>query len=78
MKLLNYKTYGKCIRIKRIKNGENYTEAIIATSENVNTSSTAKLPNCQYNKSSIKTRSISDKAATYYLFHQLKTMRRYC
>ena len=72
MKLLNYKTCGKCIRIKRIKNGENYTEAIIATSENVNTSSTAKLPNCQYNKSSIKTRSISDKRGYLLPFPSIK------
>ena len=36
------KTYGNCIRIKKIKTGENYAETIIAMSENVSTSSTAK------------------------------------
>ena len=55
------KTYGNCIWIKKIKTGENYEETIIAMSENVSTSNTAKLPNCQYKKSSMKTRSLRDK-----------------
>ena len=55
------KTYGNRIWIKKIKTGENYAETIIAMSENVSTSNTAKLPNCQYNKSSMKTRSLRDK-----------------
>ena len=61
VKLINYKTWGNCIWIKRIKAGESYAETIIAMSKNVSTSSKAKLPNCQYNKSGIKTRSFCDK-----------------
>ena len=47
VKLINYKTYRNCIWMKRIKTGENYAETIIAISENVSTSSTARLLNCQ-------------------------------
>ena len=36
-----------------IKKGENYAETIIAMSKNVSISSTAKLPNSQYNKCNI-------------------------
>ena len=54
--------------MKRIKKGENYAETIIAMSKNVSISSTAKLPNCQYNKSSIKTKSLCDKSGYLLLF----------
>ena len=60
--------------MKRIKTGENYAETIIAVSENVSTSSTAKLPNCQYNKSSVKTRNLCNKRGSLLLFHQLKKL----
>ena len=71
LKLINYKTYGNCIWIKRIKTGENYAETIIPMPENVSTSSTAKLLNCQYNKSSIKTRSLCDKLSYLILFSSI-------
>ena len=51
---------------KRIKTGENYGETIIAMSENVSTSSAAKLPNCQYNKAALKLEGSVTNAATYY------------
>ena len=35
-------------------------------SENVSTSSTAKLPNCQYNKAALKLEASMTNAATYY------------
>ena len=54
--------------MERIKKGENYAETTIAMSKNVSTSSTAKLPNSQYNKSSIKTRSLCDKRGYSLLF----------
>ena len=41
--IIKYKAYRNCIWIKRIKTGENYAETIIPTSEDVSTSSTAKL-----------------------------------
>ena len=72
VKLINYKTYGNCIWIKRIKTGENYAETIIEMPENVSTSSTAKLPNCQYSKSSIKSRSLYDKCGYLLLFSSIK------
>ena len=72
VKLINYKKYGNCIWIKRIKTGKNCAEIIIAVPENVSTSSTVELPSCQYNKNSIKTRSL---LTTFS--HQLKTMYRY-
>ena len=72
MKLINYNTYGNCIWIKRIKTGENYAEAIMTMPENISTSSTAKLPNCQYNKSSIKIRSICDKHDYLLLYSSIK------
>ena len=40
--------------------------------ENVSTSGTAKLPNCQYNKSSIKTGSMCDKRGYLLLFLSIK------
>ena len=46
---------------KKDKDWGNYEETIIAMSENVSTSNTAKLPNSQYKKSSMKTRSLCDK-----------------
>ena len=49
--------------MKRVKTGENYAETIIAMSEDVSTSSTAKLKE-KYNKSSIKA-SVTN-AVTYY------------
>ena len=64
--------------MKRIKKGENYAETIIAMSKNVSISSTAKLPNSQYNKSSIKTRILCDKRGYLLLFLSTKAMRRYC
>ena len=41
-------------------------------------SSTAKLPNCQYNKAALKLEASVTNAELTILFHQLKTMRRYC
>ena len=64
--------------MKRIKTPENYAETITAMSENVGISSTAKLPNCQHNKSSIKTRSLCGKRGYFTFFHQLKAIPRYC
>ena len=52
VRLVNYKTHGNCIWIKRRKTGKNYAKNIIATSQNVSISSTAKLSNGPYNKSS--------------------------
>ena len=43
VKLIKYKAYRNFIWIKRIKSGENYAETIIAMSEEVSTSSTARL-----------------------------------
>ena len=44
VKWIKYKeAYRNCIWIKRIKTGENYAETIISMSEDVSTSSTAKL-----------------------------------
>ena len=74
VKLIDYKTYGNSIWIKRIKTGENYAEATIAMSENISSSSTAKLPNCQYNKSSIKTRNICDKHDYLLLYSCVDTV----
>ena len=57
---------------QRIKTSENYAETIIAMSENVSTLSTVKLPNCQYNKSSIKTRNLCGKHRYLLLFSSIK------
>ena len=59
--------------MKRIKTGENYPETLITLSENVSISSTAKLPNCHYNKSSIKTRSFCNKRIYVILFSSVKS-----
>ena len=58
VKLVKYKTYINYIWIKKIKTGKNYAETRIAMSENLHTLSTIKLPNYQYNKSSIRTRNL--------------------
>ena len=57
---------------KRIKTGENYTETVMAMSENVSTSSIAKLPNCQYNKTALKLETPVTNAATYYFLSSIK------
>ena len=63
--------------MKRIKTCENDAETMIAVSESVSTSSTAKLSICQYNKTSIKTRSLCDKRGYLrHFFHELKAMNR--
>ena len=54
--------------MKRIKTGENYAETITAMSEDVSTSSTAKLKE-KYNKSSIKA-SVNNVVTYYFLKSQ--------
>ena len=53
-----------------MKTGENYAETIIAMSENVSTPNTAKDPNFQYHKSSIKNK--RDKRGYLLLFSSSK------
>ena len=60
---------------KRIKTCENYGETIMAMSQNVTTFSTTKLPNCQYK---LKIEASVANATTYYIFHQLNAICRYC
>ena len=60
MKLIKRKHIQKLHLNKRIRTGENYPETIIAMSENVTTSSTAKLP-----------KALVINTAIYYFFSSL-------